>query len=98
MQSNVLNQLNGHFEAQPTFNGGSVGAKHDDDVVIVSTARTAMTRAKKGLQRNSAPEVMLQPVLKDVLKKANLSGDKVQEVCIGNCLQGGAGNGTGRMA
>ena len=46
--SNRLSALNSHFEAQPTFNSGSVGAKHDEDIVIVSTARTALTRAKKG--------------------------------------------------
>jgi acetyl-CoA acyltransferase 1 len=99
MQSERLSMLNGHFEAQPTFNAGSVPAKHDEDVVIVSTARTAMTRAKKGPQRNTAPEAMLQPVMIDVLRKANnLDGKYVEEICIGNVLQGGAGAASGRMA
>ena len=41
---------------------------------------------------------MLQPIFKDVLKKANnLPGSKVQEICIGNCLQGGSGAASGRM-
>jgi hypothetical protein len=48
MESNRLNTLNGHFSAQPTFNARAVNAKSDDDVVLVSMARTAMTRAKKG--------------------------------------------------
>ena len=48
MESNRLNMLNGHFGAQPTFNARTVNAKSDDDIVIVSMARTAMTRAKKG--------------------------------------------------
>ena len=73
-------------------------AKHDNDVVIVATARTAMTRAKKGPQRNTAPEAMLQPVMQDVLRKANnLDGKFVEEICIGNVLQGGAGSASGRM-
>ena len=44
-----ISALNSQFTgASPNFNGRSVGAKSDDDVVIVSYARTAMTRSKKG--------------------------------------------------
>ena len=44
-----LNMLNGHFETQPTYNARTVAAQSDDDVVLVSMARTAMTRSKKGV-------------------------------------------------
>lgn len=58
-----------------------------------------MTRAKKGPQKDTAPEAMLAPVLKDVLKKANdLDPKVVQEICIGNVLQPGAGSTSSRMA
>jgi acetyl-CoA acyltransferase 1 len=98
MENNRLSMLNGHFEAQPTFNSGSMGPKHDDDVVVVSCARTAMTRAKKGLQRNTAPEAMLEPVMKDCIKKANNIDPKlIGEICIGNVLQGGSGAASSRM-
>ena len=66
MESNRLNMLNGHLSAQPTFNARSVTAKSDDDVVLVSMARTGMSRDKKGPQANTGPEAMLAPVLKDV--------------------------------
>lgn len=90
--------LNGHFESQKTFNARNVGPKSDDDVVLVSMARTAMTRAKKGPQKDTAPEMMLKPVLKDVLVKANnFDAKKVQEICIGNVLQPGGGQATSRM-
>ena len=90
--------LNGKFQAS-TFNARAVLPKSDNDVVIVSFARTAMTRAKKGPQRNTAPEAMLAPVLKDVLKKANnLDPKLVGEICIGNVLQPGAGSTSSRMA
>lgn len=92
-----LELLNQQFETQPTFNSGSVAPPSDDDVVVVATARTAMTRAKKGPQRNTAPEAMLEPVMRDVLRKANLQGKDLGEICIGNVLQGGSGAGTGRM-
>ena len=72
--------------------------KSDDDVVIVSMARTAMTRAKKGPQRNTAPEGMLKPVMIDALKKANnMKGELLGEICIGNVLQPGSGATSGRM-
>jgi len=40
-------------------------------------ARTAMTRSKKGPQKDTAPEAMLAPVLKDVLVKANNMDSKL---------------------
>ena len=93
-----LNMLNGHFETQKTFNARSVPNQSDDDVVLVSMARTAMTRWKKGAQKDTAPEAMLAPVLKDVLKKANnMDPSHIQEICIGNVLQPGAGSTTSRM-
>ena len=62
-------------------------------------ARTAMTRAKRGAQKDTAPEQMLAPVMKDVLKKANNFDPKnVQEICIGNVLQPGSGQVSSRMA
>jgi acetyl-CoA acyltransferase 1 len=62
-------------------------------------ARTAMTRAKRGAQKDTAPEGMLAPVFIDVLKKANnFDPKKVQEICIGNVLQPGSGQVSSRMA
>jgi len=61
-------------------------------------ARTAMTKSKRGGQRDTATESMIQPVLKDVLKKANnLEPKYVEEICIGNVLQPGAANTLARM-
>ena len=94
-----IQALNSHFTAaSPNYNGRSVGAKHDDDVVIVSYARTAMTRSKKGPQKDTAVEQMLKPVFQDVLRKANnLDPKLVEEIVIGNVLQPGGGNTTARM-
>ena len=53
--------------------------------MIVSFARTGMTKAYRGAQKDTAPEAMLKPVLKDALAKADhLDPKLVQEVCIGN--------------
>ena len=102
MESNRrLIQLNSHFRGQGTsssYNLGKVGPKSDDDVVIVSFARTAMTRAKRGPQKDTMVEEMLVPVYEDVLRKANgLDPKFIEEICIGNVLQPGAGNTTARM-
>lgn len=53
-------------------------------------ARTAMTKAKRGAQRNTPLEDMLNPVLKDAMAKAKISGDKIDEVIIGNVLAPGS--------
>jgi acetyl-CoA acyltransferase 1 len=93
-----LQVLEGHLQPNKTFNAGRVLPQSDDDVVIVSFARTAMTKAKKGAQRETAPESMLAVVLKDVIKKAGIDGKLVEDVCIGNVLQPGAGAHSSRMA
>jgi acetyl-CoA acyltransferase 1 len=90
--------LESHVQPNKTLNHGKVQPKADDDVVIVSYARTAMTKAKKGAQRETAPEAMLAPVLKDVIKKAGIDAKLIDDVCIGNCLQPGAGAHTSRMS
>ena len=86
------------MQPNATFNAGKVQPKSDDDVVIVSMARTAMTKAKRGAQKDTPPEAMLTPVLQDVVKKAGLDPKLVEDICIGNVLQPGAGPTTARMA
>jgi hypothetical protein len=51
--------LNTHISSNQTFNLNKVAAKSDDDVVIVGMARTAMTKAKRGAQKDTPPEAML---------------------------------------
>jgi len=48
MESKRLDLLNSHFEPQNTSFQAEVGPKHDDDVVIVSMARTALTKFRRG--------------------------------------------------
>ena len=67
--------------------------------MVVSFARTAVTKAKRGAQKDTAPEQMLLQVLQAVLRKANnLDPKLVEELCIGSVLQPGAGATTSRMA
>ena len=93
-----LQTLENHIQGNNTFNTSKIQPKSDEDVVIVSFARTAMTKAKKGAQRFTAPEAMLSVVLKDVIKKAAIDPKLIEDVCVGNVLQVGAGAHTSRMA
>jgi len=56
----------------------------DNDVVIVSFTRTALTKAKKGAFRDTAPEVMLAHVIKEVCNKVKLDLGKVDDIAVGN--------------
>ena len=64
-----ISQLNQQFRTNKgsSFNSGKKDQpKRDDDVVFIGLARTAMTRAKKGAQRDTGTEAMLKPVLEAV--------------------------------
>jgi acetyl-CoA acyltransferase 1 len=93
-----LQTIESHFAPQQCFNAEKVVPKSDDDVVIVSFARTAMTKAKRGAQKDTAPEVMLETVFRAVVQQSNIDAKLIQDVCVGNVLQGGAGAATSRMA
>ena len=93
-----LQVLNNHVNNNQTFNAGNVPPKADDDVVILAYARTAMTKAKKGAQKDTPPEAMLTPVLKAVVQKSGIDAKLIDDVCVGNVLQPGAGAHTSRMA
>jgi acetyl-CoA acyltransferase 1 len=51
---------------------GQAGVKRDDDVVVVCALRTAQTRAKKGLLKDTKPEQLLAYILKGVLDKTQM--------------------------
>jgi len=63
-----LSTINNHFGSVSNYNGRQVGAKRDDDIVIIGMARTAMTKAKRGPQRNTPLDDMLKPCLEAVIK------------------------------
>ncbi|KAJ7231459.1 thiolase-like protein [Mycena haematopus] len=60
----------------------AVLAKHDDDVVIVSAIRSALTK-------DTNPEEILFHVLRHVYKSVNLDPKLIEDVCVGNVLPPG---------
>ncbi|KAF4574336.1 3-ketoacyl-CoA thiolase with broad chain length specificity [Pleurotus pulmonarius] len=73
-------------------------AKHDDDVVIVSAVRTAITKGRKGGFKDTRPEELLGGVLRSVLTKVNIDPKLIEDVAVGAVLPPGGGAGPARMA
>ena len=63
-----IEQLNRQLKVTTTMNNFKVQPQSDDDVVIVGIARTALTKAKRGAQKDTPTESMLVPVLKAVVQ------------------------------
>ena len=61
-------------------------------------ARSAMTKAKRGLFKDTAPEAMLAPILKACCQKAGVDPKHIEDIAVGNVLAPGAGATTSRMA
>lgn len=74
-------------------------AKNADDVVILSSLRTAITRANKGHFKDAYPEELLATVLKATLAaNPNLDPALIQDVGVGVVLSELGGSKAGRMA
>jgi acetyl-CoA acyltransferase 1 len=76
----------------------AAGRASDSDVLIVSGARTAITRAKRGAFKDTTPDVLLRTVLKAAVERACLSPGDIEDICVGNVLQPGSGAVMARMA
>ncbi len=60
------------------------------DIVIVAAARTAVGKFGGTLAKTPAPELGAA-VIAELLKRAKLSGDQVNEVILGQVLTAGSG-------
>jgi acetyl-CoA C-acetyltransferase len=65
--------------------------------VIVGAARTPIGRYLGGLSSLSAPQLGAVAI-REALRRSGLAGDRVQEVIMGNVLQGGVGQAPARQA
>ncbi|KAJ7771868.1 acetyl-CoA acetyl transferase [Mycena metata] len=76
----------------------AVLAKSDDDVVIVSAIRSALTKGKKGGFKDTHPEEILSHVLKHVYTSVKLDPKLIEDISVGNVLPAAGGASTARMA
>jgi len=67
------------------------------DIVIVAAARTAVGKFGGTLARTAAPELGAA-VITELLKRARLQGDQINEVILGQVLQAGAGQNPARQS
>jgi acetyl-CoA C-acetyltransferase len=67
------------------------------EVVIVSGARTAVGAFNGGLSHFTAPQLG-SIVIKETVKRAGIKPDEIDEVIMGNVLQGGEGQAPARQA
>ncbi|KII87071.1 hypothetical protein PLICRDRAFT_30552 [Plicaturopsis crispa FD-325 SS-3] len=72
--------------------------KHDDDIVIVSAVRSAITKGKKGGFKDTRPEEILSAVLRSAYSKVGLDPALIEEIAVGNVLPPGGGASAARMA
>ena len=66
------------------------------DIVIVAAARTAVGKFGGALAKTSAPELGAA-VIVDLLRRANLTGDQINEVILGQVLTAGSGQNPARQ-
>lgn len=62
-----------------------------DDVIICCAIRTPLTRAKRGGLKGEYPEALLGVLFKALIEKTGIDPRLIEDVCIGNVLQPGAG-------
>lgn len=98
--ASILNAVKPPAETQFLFPEGTAapGKKSDDDVVIVSAVRTAITRAKRGAFKDTHPTEMLSAVLKGVVERVKVDPKIVQDIVVGTVLAPGGGATQARMA
>lgn len=72
--------------------------KSDDDVVIVSAVRTALTKGKRGGFKDTHPEKLLSSALSAVVDRVKLDKALVQDIQVGNVLPPGGGATLARMS
>ena len=66
------------------------------DIVIVAAARTAVGKFGGSLAKSPAPELGAA-VVADLLRRANLSGDQINELILGQVLTAGSGQNPARQ-
>ncbi|KAG6335514.1 hypothetical protein ID866_3568 [Astraeus odoratus] len=72
--------------------------RDENDVVIVSAVRSALTKARKGGFKDTRPEEILSGVLRAAYTRARLDPALIEEIAVGNVLPPGGGASAARMA
>lgn len=79
-----LNQVTSHLSPQSARD--RILAKSPDDVVITLALRTPLTKARKGLLRDTPVDLLLTSLLTSIRTRLNFPAELVEDVCVGNVL------------
>ena len=90
--------IRSQITANKCLNNRKPTVASDDDIVIVSYCRTALGKAGKGSFKDTLPEILTSQVIKELLNRGKVNGNKVQEIVFGNVLSNGAGFMSARMS
>jgi len=90
-----LNGPSGNLCLQST---SGPGGESDDDVVVVSALRTPICKAKRGNFKDTLPDDLLSAVFTATISRLGLDPAIIQDICVGNVMQPGAGASIGRIA
>jgi acetyl-CoA acyltransferase 1 len=85
--SDRVNRITGHVKISQT---SAVKKSSDDDVVIVWSKRTAISKAKKGQFKDSGSVEMLAPVLRALVEETKIDPKIIGDLVVGNVLGAGA--------
>jgi len=66
------------------------GKKSPDDIVIISSVRTAIGKAKRGGFKDATQDIMLTPLLKHIVKSTGIDPSLVGDIVIGTVLSRGS--------
>ncbi|BEJ11950.1 hypothetical protein CspHIS471_0204100 [Cutaneotrichosporon sp. HIS471] len=93
-----MSPLQSITNALPSLGKARLLMNSADDVVIVSTVRTPLTKAKKGGFKDTLHEDLLKAVLVEVVKRGKVDPTTIGDIVVGNVLPPGSGATIGRMA
>lgn len=85
-------------QLHPSKTQAAASIKSDDDVVICAAVRTPLLKSKRGAFKDTAPELMVAPLLSAIVERTKISPDQIQDIILGNVLQNGAGVLSARMS
>jgi acetyl-CoA acyltransferase 1 len=93
-----LNLIRSQLVPNKCLNRGKPVPESDDDVVIVASVRTPLTKAGKGLLKDTLPEIMTSAVIQELVKRGKVKPEQIEDIQFGNVLQNGAGFMSARMS
>ncbi|KAI9705353.1 MAG: hypothetical protein M1820_005183 [Bogoriella megaspora] len=84
MATERLSSILSHVTGGSKSGLNAITQKHPDDVVITMAIRTPLAKGGKGGLKDTPLDAMLYKILVEVLKKANIDPQMIEDICLGN--------------